>query len=46
MEEGRQIAPKHPEHLPKSSKWLSGDGGGTWFCISNENLNNNKIMHT
>ena len=44
MEEGRQIAPKRSENLPKNAKWLSGDGGGVWFFISNENLDNNKYQ--
>jgi len=35
--EGRQLPPKNTENLPQNSKWLSGDGGGAWFHISDCN---------
>ena len=30
-------APQLPKHLPHASKWLAGEGAGSWFVIeSNE----------
>lgn len=34
--EGTLLAPKRHESVPKEAKWLSGQGEGTWFCITKE----------
>ncbi len=34
--EGTLLPPKKHENVPKESKWLSGQGEGTWFCITKE----------
>jgi hypothetical protein len=33
IKKGRTIAPELPTNIPKEAKWLSGEGGGAWFCI-------------
>jgi len=27
-------APIKPDHIPNETQWLSGQGGGTWFCVN------------
>ena len=29
--------PEKPSNIPTHSKWLLGQGAGTWFCIDTEN---------
>ena len=36
---GRLIAPMKNKNIPEKAKWLSGEGGGAWFYISEENNN-------
>lgn len=26
--------PERPSHIPTQSQWLSGQGAGSWFCLS------------
>lgn len=35
--EGTILAPKRHENVPEDAKWLSGQGEGTWFCVTKEN---------
>lgn len=34
--EGTILPPKKHKNVPDQSKWLSGQGEGTWFCITKE----------
>lgn len=34
--EGTILPPKKHENVPANAKWLSGQGEGTWFCITKE----------
>lgn len=34
--EGTILPPKKHENVPTDAKWLSGQGEGTWFCITKE----------
>jgi len=34
--EGTILPPNKHQNVPTESKWLSGQGEGTWFCISDE----------
>lgn len=41
---GTTIAPNLPIHLPVNSQWLSGQGGGVWFSISQTEYNDKFII--
>jgi hypothetical protein len=34
--EGNLLPPEKHKNVPLNSKWLSGQGEGTWFCITKE----------
>lgn len=34
--EGTILPPEKHENVPVKAKWLSGQGEGTWFCITKE----------
>lgn len=36
---GRLIAPKKIGETPQQAQWLTGEGGGAWFCIQKQNTN-------
>jgi|TARA_R110000782_G_scaffold236819_3_gene322966 uncharacterized protein DUF6695 len=31
------LPPQKPQHIPNESRWLAGEGAGSWFCIQLEN---------
>lgn len=37
--EGRIVPPQKTELVPEKAQWLSGEGGGAWFCIQKEEPN-------
>lgn len=37
LRKGRQLPADKHENVPEGSKWLGGQGEGTWFTVTNEN---------
>lgn len=36
---GRLIAPPKKGDVPQQAQWLTGEGGGAWFCIQKKKTN-------